>query len=224
MASLATTLQSKLFLDSLAFLPASPVEEFRRGQRIYAPNEPANRVFFILDGRVKISRTAGDFSVMMDINQRDEFFGESALAGIPLRRDLASALEHTSVLSWTTEQIQELASQRPDFAMALVRILARRSMDFGTRIESFSVDKITRRLTRALIHLAGRFGRQTKTGSVEMTAFSHLLLSEYVGASREIVTQCMIRFREQGLVEYSRSGIVLLPQALKEWQEMGKAA
>jgi CRP/FNR family cyclic AMP-dependent transcriptional regulator len=221
MATIATPLQSKLLVEPLAFLPATPVEDYRRGERIYAPDEPATRIFFILDGRVTISRPADGFLVMMDIHQRDEFFGESALAGSPVRMDLASALEQTTVMSWSTEQIQELASQRPDFAMALVRLLARRSVDLGTRIESFSVDNISRRLTRALVHLAGRFGRKTKNGSLEMTAFSHRLLSEYVGSSREIVTQCMIRFRDQGLIEYSRSGIVLLPKGLKEWQPAG---
>jgi CRP/FNR family cyclic AMP-dependent transcriptional regulator len=218
MASLAPILQSKLLVEPLSSLPSSPVEEYRKGERIYSPDEPASRVYYILDGRVKISRPADGSFVMMDINQPDEFFGESALAGVPFRLELASALGDSVVMSWSREEINDLAARRPDFAMTLLRLLARRSMDYGTRIESFSVDKIARRLTRALIHLAGRFGRPTKNGSVEMTAFSHKLLSEYVGASREIVTQSMIRFRQQGLVEYSRDGIVLLPMALKEWQ------
>jgi CRP/FNR family transcriptional regulator, cyclic AMP receptor protein len=219
MAGMAPTLQSKLLVEPLASLPVAPVEEYRRGERIYSPDEPAARIYFILEGRVKISRPADGYFVMMDINQADEFFGESALAGVPLRMELASALGDATVMSWSREEVHELASRRPDFAMTLLRLLARRTMDFGTRIESFSVDKIARRLTRALIHLAGRFGRPTKDGSVEMTAFSHKLLSEYVGASREIVTQSMIKFRQEGLVEYSRDGIVLLPAALKQWQK-----
>jgi CRP/FNR family transcriptional regulator, cyclic AMP receptor protein len=226
MATVMPTLQSKLLVEPLASLPAAPIEEYRKGRHIYSPSDQASRIFFIIDGKVKISRMANGFFVMMDIIQGDEFFGESALAQSQTRLEMAAALEHTTVMSWTSEEVQELAARRPDFAMMLVRVLARRSMDFGTRIESFSVDKIARRLTRALIHLSERFGQPTKNGSVEMSAFSHRLLAEYVGASREIVTQSMIKFRQDGFVQYSRNSIVLLPDALKEWRSLphGRAA
>ena len=48
-----------------------------------------------------------------------------------------------------------------------------------------------------------------------MMPFTHALLSQYAGASREVVTQHMNRFREQGYVSYSRHGIFLYRDALK---------
>ena len=50
-----------------------------------------------------------------------------------------------------------------------------------------------------------------------MAAFTHELLSQYVGTSREIVTHYMNQFRKQGYLDYSRRGIVLDRDALGEW-------
>ena len=54
-------------------------------------------------------------------------------------------------------------------------------------------------------------------GSVQMIPFTHELLSQYVGTSREIVTHYMNQFRRQGYLRYSRKGIMLYRDALREW-------
>ena len=85
------------------------------------------------------------------------------------------------------------------------------------RIESFSVDTIARRLARSLIRFADRLGTAEEDGSVRMQPFTHDLLSQYVGTSREIVTHYMNQFRRQGYLRYSRKGITLYRDAFHEW-------
>jgi CRP-like cAMP-binding protein len=50
-----------------------------------------------------------------------------------------------------------------------------------------------------------------------MAPFTHELLAQCVGTSREIVTHYMNRFRKEGYLQYSRRGIVLYRDALGEW-------
>jgi CRP-like cAMP-binding protein len=50
-----------------------------------------------------------------------------------------------------------------------------------------------------------------------MSAFTHELLSQYVGTSREIVTHYMNQFRRMGYLQYSRRGIVMYRDAFQEW-------
>ena len=60
-------------------------------------------------------------------------------------------------------------------------------------------------------------GTVEEDGSVCMTPFTHELLSQYVGTSREIVTHYMNQFRRQGYLKYSRKGIVLYRDAFRDW-------
>lgn len=204
--------------DPLAYLPCSTIVEYARGQVIYGRSQASNSIYLVIDGKVKVCRTADDGrQVVVDIYQPDEFFGECGFIGEKCRVEEAVALDATKVMTWSTAEIEELVVRRPRLGIALVQLLVRRSMDFGARIESFSIDNIGRRLVRALIRFSDRLGRQSADGSVDMMPFTHELLSQYVGTSREIVTHYMNQLRRQGYLRYSRKGIALNREALKEW-------
>ena len=219
--------QNRPLEDPLAHLPCSTILEYRKGQTIYSQEQPSSSIYLVIDGKVKVCRLADDGrQVVVDIYQPDEFFGESAFVAQSQRTELAVALENTKVMTWGVSEIEDIATRRPKLGIAFVQLLVERSMDFGSRIESFSVDNIARRLARALIRFSERLGHQTEDGSVQMIPFTHELLSQYVGTSREIVTHYMNQFRRQGYLRYSRKGILLHRDAMREWlrQESSSAA
>src|SRR5450755_1023103 len=204
--------------DPLAHLPCSSILEFKKGQSIYSQDQPSTSIYLVIEGKVKVSRMADDgHQVILDIYQTDEFFGESALLNLPQRAEEATAMESTRVMSWTTAEIEDIVTKRPRLAVALLQILVQRTKDFGHRIESFSVDNIARRLARSLIRFSERLGTAQPDGSMSMAPFTHEMLSQYVGTSREIVTHYMNQFRRQGYLRYSRKGIILYHDAFKEW-------
>ncbi len=217
-ASPAVVAPQRALEDPLAHLPCSTILEYKKGQIIYNQDQPSSSIHLVIDGKVKVCRLADDGrQVVVDIYQPDEFFGESAFLGTAQRTEIAVALENTKVMTWTTNEIEEITMKRPKLAIALLQLLVQRSMDFGYRIESFSVDNIARRLARTLIRFSERLGSKNEDGSVQMIPFTHELLSQYVGTSREIVTHYMNQFRRQGYLRYSRKGIMLYRDALREW-------
>ena len=218
MASSSTALTLRPLEDPLAHLPCSTITEYKRGQMIYNQDQPCTGIYLVIEGKVKVSRLSGDgHQVVVDIYQTDEFFGESALLNLPHRTEQATALVNTRLMSWTSDEIADVALRRPRLAMALLQIVVRRGIDFGQRIESFSMDNIARRLARALIRFSGRLGTLEVDGSVRMAPFTHELLAQYVGTSREIITHYMNQFRRQGYLRYSRKGIVMYRDAFKQW-------
>ena len=204
--------------DPLAHLPCSSILEYRRGQVIYDQQQPCTSIYLVIDGKVKVSRLADDgHQVVVDIYQPDEFFGESAFLGLPQRPEQATALENTKLMTWSASEIEEIIARKPRLAVALLQILVQRTLEFTHRIESFSVDNIARRLARSLIRFSERLGVEEEDDAVRMAPFTHELLSQYVGTSREIVTHYMNQFRRQGYLRYSRKGIILHRGAFKDW-------
>ena len=204
--------------DPLAHLPCSSIVEYRRGQSIYNRTQPSMAIYLVIGGKVKVSRLVGDGrQVVVDIYQPDEFFGESAFVGAVPRAEQATALENTKVMAWSLSEIEDVIVKRPRLALALVQVLVQRTMEFADRIESFSADNITQRLARSLLRLSERLGVRQEDGSVRMGPFTHELLSQCVGTSREVVTHCMNQFRKQGYLQYSRKEIILYRAALQDW-------
>lgn len=204
--------------DALNYLPHAPVHDYRKGQIIYGQNKPSS-LYLVVEGKVKVCRlTVNGGQAVMDVYQTDELFGESTLIGSSLDwNETAAAIENTKVMAWTLDQVEHIAARRPQLAIALLQIVVQRSECFGQRIQSFSVDNIPRRLARALLRFSEQMGRQTEPGSVELSAFTHELLAQYIGTSREIVSQYMNQFRREGYLLYSRKGILLRPEMIRHW-------
>jgi len=159
----------------------------------------------------------GESKLLVDIYGADEFFGDRALTGSINNDEEAIAMEqNTRVMTWTDTEIEQLILRRPRLGIALIQMLTRRCLDYSRRIESFSSDSIARRLARALIHFSARLGKKLENGSIQLMPLGHELLAQYVGTSRELVTQYMNQFRRQGFLRYSRKGIVVSPVAMNE--------
>jgi len=205
--------------DPLAHLARTNVIEYPKGQTIYDQHQPSLAVYLVISGKVKVSRLAGDGrQVVVDIYRPDDLFGESVFLDSP-RSDQAVAMEDTRLMSWSSAEIEAAIAKRPRLGMALLQILVQRTGDLTRRVESLSVDNIARRLARSLLRFAERLGTQGQDGAVSMPPFTHELLAQYVGTSREIVTHYMSQFRRQGLLRYSRSGISIHRAALNAWLE-----
>jgi CRP/FNR family transcriptional regulator len=217
MAATTATLEKRTRLeDVLEHLPISGTAQYRKGQRIYGPDAVSKSIYLVVTGTVGISQIAEDGrELLLELVRPDELFGESAFIEDPSRFEKAMAIERAELMSWAVSDMEALVVRRPPLALALLQFLAQRNASLTRRIESLSIDTVERRLARSLIRLSERLGTPEQDGAVRMMPFTHVLLSRYVGTTREIVTQHMNRFRKQGYVSYSRRGILLYRGALK---------
>ncbi len=213
------TTRNRTLEDPLAYLPCSMIYAYPKGQTIYDQNLLSTNLYLVIDGKVKVGHLAENGGqIVVDIYVPDEFFGESSLLRSSHgRREIAVAMEPTTVMAWTNAAIEDLVADRPKLALALIQLFAQRSTDLVQRIESFSGDTIARRLALALLRFAERMGSEDEAGSVQMIPLTHELLAQYIGTSRELVTQSMNQFRRDGYLRHSRRGISLHPEKLRDW-------
>jgi CRP-like cAMP-binding protein len=219
MSSCALSIRPPVALeDPLEYLPRTVVVKYLKGDVIYSHEQLATGIYLVISGSVKVFRpTDHGRPTIIDVYRPDEFFGESALLGLPLHSDDAVAFENAAVMTWPADAIKEIAMRRPQLAMALLQGSVQRSMGFNFRIDSLAVDSVDRRLARTLIRFSERFGCEAEEGCVQMIPLTHEFLAEYVGTSREIVTKKMDVFRDQGYLSFSRRGITLRRDALDCW-------
>ncbi len=201
--------------DALMYLPRKGVLECRRGQVVYDEQHPSAGLYLVVKGRVKVSITMEDGAqTVTGVYCADEFFGEGALLGKPDRQERATALEATTLMSWSIEEIEEQIERQPKLGMALIQMLVERCLDFEARLQSMALDKTPQRVALCLLGFAERLGAPGPDGAVRIPPFTHQLLSEYVGTSREIVTFQMNHLRHLALLRYSRKGIEVFAEAL----------
>jgi CRP/FNR family cyclic AMP-dependent transcriptional regulator len=195
-----------LAFDPKAFLTrienGKTTREYRNRQVIFSQGDPADAVFFIQSGKVKLTvvSTRGKEAVI-GVLERGSFFGEGCLAGQPLRMSSASATEPSNIIRVGRSTMVRLLHREPAFAELFIAYLLSRNV----RIEEDLVDQLfnssEKRLARILLLLA-HFGKESKPESV-IPKVSQETLAAMVGTTRSRVSYFMNRFRKMGFVHYN---------------------
>jgi CRP-like cAMP-binding protein len=98
---------------------------------IFAQGDPADAVFYVQKGRVKltvISKQAKE--AIVALLGADEFFGEGCLAGQPLRMSTATANEDTTVLRLRKKAMVRLLHTDQRFSELFTTYLLSRNIRF----------------------------------------------------------------------------------------------
>lgn len=175
---------------------------FPKKQTIFAQGGPADALFYLQTGKVKlavVSKTGKEATIGI-LGDRS-FFGEGSLAGQALRMGTATAMTDCSVLRIEKQaMIQALRREQSLSDMFVAYLLAR-----NIRYEEDLVDQLfnssEKRLARVLLMLA-HFGKEGVPESV-VPKISQETLAEMVGTTRSRVSFFMNRFRKMGFIDYS---------------------
>jgi CRP-like cAMP-binding protein len=179
-----------------------PCSEYRINDPIFVQGETANAVFYIKEGKVKLTVVSqqGKEAVVAILKEGD-FFGEGCLAGQHLRVSSAVALSECSVMKLDKAVVVKLLHDEPPFSeLFLAHLLSR-----NIRIEEDLVDQLfnsnEKRLARVLLLLAN-FGQEGVPQTV-IPKLSQETLAGIVGTTRSRVSFFMNRFRRLGFIDYN---------------------
>lgn len=201
-----------------AFLPHGGALRYRQDQTIYSPEQPTERLFLVVEGTVKLVWGSQDkSSVVLDLCCKGDIFGEGAFVGSGGHGECAITMEPVLLRAWHATDLERAMEDHPQLGLALIRQYVTRTQEYEFRIACLAADTIPRRLARTLIRLADRFGKTRPDGAVTLMPLTHQFLGQYVGTSREIVTQHMNRLRRADCLEYSRNEILVHKGALAAW-------
>jgi CRP-like cAMP-binding protein len=184
---------------------------FRRGEVIYHVGDPADVLFIVASGSVKISLPSetGDEAILAT-PQRGDFFGELALIDGGPRVATATALEPTETLVLPGERFRELISDEPVIREALLRGLVKQVRRLTSHVEELHFLDIAGRLAARLARLAEEQGRRQPDGSIRLDApLTQSDLAAMVGCTRQSVNKVLGLFVADRLILVERDAIVV---------------
>jgi CRP/FNR family transcriptional regulator, cyclic AMP receptor protein len=178
------------------------VSSYRRRQMIFAQGDPADAVFYLERGQVKLTVVSqrGRSAVVAMLGPGD-FFGEGCLAGQPLRMASASAMTDVSVVRIARQAMLRLLHERSPFSERFMAHLLARNVRFEEDLVDQLFNSSEKRLARVLLLLA-RFGKEGTSEPVVLN-ISQEVLAEMVGTTRPRISGFMNKFRKLGFVNYN---------------------
>jgi CRP/FNR family transcriptional regulator, cyclic AMP receptor protein len=180
----------------------STVSTYGENQVVYSQGDPADSVFYIHTGRVKatVISDLGKEAVVA-IRGPDEFCGEGALNGTPLRLTTTTAMSPCHIVRLDKETVVDLLHRQQEFADYFLEHLLTRT----ARVEADLVDQLFNRsemrLARALLLLAN-YGGDLGIELVPLKV-NQETLAALIGTTRSRVNFFMNKFRKLGLIDYN---------------------
>lgn len=191
----------KVFLGMGKIGEGRTTAEYDKNQVVYAQGDPANAIFYLQKGRVKLTvvSSSGKEAVVALLGP-DDFFGEGCLTRQTSRMATASAMDVCSIMRIEKARIVRLLREEPAFSEMFVAHLLSRNI----RVEEDLVDQLfnssEKRLARVLLLMAN-FGKEGQPEPV-IAKISQETLAEIVGTTRSRVSFFMNKFRKLGFIDY----------------------
>ena len=176
---------------------------YRKGQVLFSQGGPADAVFLIEKGKVKLTVVSKqNKEAVIAILTVGDLVGEASLVGQqPVRQATASAMTECAIVRLAKPAVLRLLRDDRVFAGLLLSYVLTRNI----RIEEDLVDQLFNssemRLARILLLLAN-FGKEgAPTGAIP--DISQETLAGLVGTTRSRVSFLMNKFRKLGLIDYN---------------------
>jgi CRP/FNR family transcriptional regulator, global nitrogen regulator len=188
------------------------VEVFERGKTIFFPGDPAERVYFLLKGAVKLSRVyeAGE-EITVALLRENTVFGVLSLITGQRSDRFYHAVAFTSVelLSAPIDHVEKALKENPELAMLMLRGLSSRILQTEMMIETLAHRDMGSRLVSFLLILCRDFGVPTPEGIRIDLKLSHQAIAEAIGSTRVTVTRLLGDLRQEGMISIHKKKITV---------------
>jgi CRP/FNR family transcriptional regulator, cyclic AMP receptor protein len=185
--------------------------EIARGERLFSEGESGDKLYIVLDGKIKLTRTAADGREnLLSVLGPGEMFGELSLFDPRARTQAATALTDTRLAALDHQALRAWLTGRPDMALHLLRALAQRLRRTNDVMTDLVFTDVPGRVAKALLDLADRFGVQRPEGLQVNHDLTQEELAQLVGASRETVNKALADFVGRGWIQLAAKSVLLV--------------
>ncbi len=181
----------------------------QRGEWIFVLGDPADLIYFLQKGRMKISAATEDgHEVLHEIIGPGEIFGDtSTILGIP-RTTSAQALEKSQLFEMSRKDFESFLMMYPEVSLRLLKSVSLRLKKAEAQFVNIVCNSVSRRVREALMRLLELEpdARPDRPIRIRITQQD---LANLVGASRQKTWQALKELEDSGVLKLTYGSILI---------------
>jgi CRP-like cAMP-binding protein len=197
----------------------SIVLDARRRRFVYRAGEPADCLYAIVRGRIKLCRIDPETGreAVIDILPEGSLCGESALySSAGQRENSAIAYENSRLLRIPASDFKQGMAEDNALHDYTFRLIGQRLEHAERRLADFALNAIPARLDRLLADFSDRYGVPEPEGVLIDIPLPHREIASIVGSTRESVTVRLNAMRREGTIDFVNRRILIKRPATLE--------
>ena len=179
------------------------------GQVLFEEGDQGDALFALDEGRLEISVLSEDGRrLVLDIVGSGALVGEIALFDPGPRTATLTALEPVRLRRLKNQDLLDEIELNPKIAIDLIRLAGLRMRWMNGQLEEQVFLSLPSRLARRILYLTDRSSPKLKLNQSQ--------LAEFVGATREGVSNVLRTWKQDGILELTRGGLNVLDRSALE--------
>lgn len=194
---------------------AATRKKMAKGEVLFLQSDPADELFLIKGGRVKLEKVFEDGSELtLDIRKDGDFLGENSFSDEGQYPVSAICLEDSLICGFSKKQFEQLVLKNPNIGLQVIKNLSNRVTWLTSQVGSLAVTNIEERLFRVLCNVAKEHGSKSSRGIVIQFPLTHEDLGFLTGAHRVSITRAISALKRAGKIILEDKRLILTAEAL----------
>ena len=195
------------------------VRNYRNNMLIFMEGEPGEALYFIISGRVKISKaTADGREQILHILQSGDVFAEVVLIDRGPYPATAEVIESGQIGMLLNDDVENLIRSNPEIALKLLRLAFKRLRLAQAQIRDLALKDTYGRLASMLLILAKDHGEELAGGIKIDLPLSRQEFANLIGTTRETVTRILGDLKKYKCIDLNKQAIIITDEdKLRTW-------
>lgn len=187
---------------------------FKRGEFLFRSGQPVRGIYFLSEGSVKITQPFGDKEVIVRLAGVGDWVGHRSIFTSDHYIGSAQAKEKVRADFIPTAVVQELFHSDKVFALHLMRQIVGDLEKTERQLIEHQKLSVSSRLILLFRFLSKKFGQRIDDEHVISTPLTKVELSELVGASHEVVSRQLSKWKRDSLLKEEGKKILVTTRLL----------
>ncbi len=211
-------------VEAVDFRSYFKVETYPHAAVLYRPGDPADRIYLLRTGRVRLMRPGPVLATgahgkesLHALLRPGDLFGEALRPPEATMEEYAVAQGETEVWSIEGRDLKALVEARPPLALEIIRGLNDKNRALTRRANALTFKEVPARLAETLLVLGETHGERCQHGGeIDLRGITQQDLADLVGASRSFVSTLINEMKRDGLLgNVGRTLCLRQPKELK---------
>lgn len=202
--------------DLAQIAQAARLRRVRRKEKVFREDDPADRFYFVVDGRIKIvKRGRHGKDQILNMIPPGESFAEAAMFAGGKYPASAEALMDSELIYFPRSDFTAILRKNPELSMRMLASLSRFCRHFLDLLEDLSLKSVPARV--AGYFLTRFHNKMLRPGDPFDLGISKGELASQLGIANETLSRTLRRLKDQGLIAMKRREVKILdPEGLKD--------
>jgi CRP/FNR family transcriptional regulator len=182
-----------------------------RGEIILFEDEPAEALYFVVSGVVKVFKTSADGKEqILQLIRPGESFNDVPVFSGGVNLASAEAMGAVVLYNIKKNDLEAVLQSHPQVALNIIQVLSQRVKHLISLVEDLSFRHVTERVAKILLEYAG-------DGVSERPRLTQQEMAAMIGTAREMVGRSLKTLEGEGTIRLDRNRIVITDkETLKE--------